>query len=154
MRGGDMSPIFSYRAKDKNGGYQDGRIEALNQNDVVDKLEAQGLCVVSLKEGINAINEYKEKNGVGKGNIVLIGIGIIIVVVLILSFSSSLATKKPCKVDGEKYELVKEETIKQFIDTLNNCEFARFAPGDSASTMENIFNEAVSIVSIIESELK
>jgi len=49
---------------------------------------------------------------------------------------------------------VKEETIKQFIDTLNNCEFARFAPGDSTSTMENIYNEAVSIVSIIESELK
>ena len=49
---------------------------------------------------------------------------------------------------------VKEETIKQFIDTLNNCEFARFAPGDSTSTMENIYNEAVSIVSKIESELK
>jgi len=49
---------------------------------------------------------------------------------------------------------VKEEIIKHFTDTLNNCEFARFAPGQGASAMENIYNEAVNIISIIESELK
>ncbi|MCD4683456.1 MAG: protein BatD, partial [Bacteroidales bacterium] len=49
---------------------------------------------------------------------------------------------------------VKEETINQFIETLNNCEFARFAPGDSSSKMENIYNEAVNIISLIENELK
>ena len=49
---------------------------------------------------------------------------------------------------------VKEEIIKQFTDTLNNCEFARFAPGQGASAMENIYNEAVNIISIIERELK
>ncbi len=49
---------------------------------------------------------------------------------------------------------VKEEIIKQFIDTLNNCEFARFAPGENASTMENIYNEAVNMISLMESELK
>ncbi len=53
-----------------------------------------------------------------------------------------------------KKKEVKEETIKQFIDTLNNCEFARFAPGDSTSAMENIYNEAINIVSMIENELK
>jgi len=56
--------------------------------------------------------------------------------------------------DSLKRKEVKEETITQFIDTLNNCEFARFAPGDSASTMENIYNESVNIISLIENELK
>jgi len=49
---------------------------------------------------------------------------------------------------------VKEETIKQFIETLNNCEYVRFAPGDSSSAMENIYNESVNIISLIENELK
>ncbi|MCB2221184.1 MAG: BatD family protein [Bacteroidetes bacterium] len=49
---------------------------------------------------------------------------------------------------------VKEETIKQFMDTLNNCEFARFAPGESHGTMENIYNEAVNIITLMEKELK
>jgi hypothetical protein len=49
---------------------------------------------------------------------------------------------------------VKEETIKQFIDALNNCEFARFAPGESGSDMQNIYDEGVNIISKIESELK
>lgn len=56
--------------------------------------------------------------------------------------------------DSLKKKEVKEETIAQFIETLNNCEFARFAPGGSASTMENIYNEAVNIISLIENELK
>lgn len=56
--------------------------------------------------------------------------------------------------DSLKKKEVKEETITQFIETLNNCEFARFAPGDSTSTMENIYNEAVNIISLIENELK
>ncbi len=49
---------------------------------------------------------------------------------------------------------VKEDSVKTFIDTLNNCEFARFAPGGSADTMENIYNEAVNAISLLESELK
>ena len=49
---------------------------------------------------------------------------------------------------------VNEEIINQFIQTLNNCEFARFAPGDSSKNMDNIYNEALEIVIIIEKELK
>lgn len=56
--------------------------------------------------------------------------------------------------DSLKKKEVKEETVTQFIETLNNCEFARFAPGDSTSTMEKIYNEAVNIISLIENELK
>ena len=49
---------------------------------------------------------------------------------------------------------VNEEIIRQFIDTLNNCEFARFAPGDSSSTIDKIYREALEIISKIERELK
>lgn len=49
---------------------------------------------------------------------------------------------------------VNEATIKQFIETLEHCEYARFAPGESNSAMDNIYNEAVKIISQIENELK
>ena len=49
---------------------------------------------------------------------------------------------------------VKEETISHFMDTLNHCEFARFAPGESGSDMKNIYDESVVIISKIEGELK
>ena len=49
---------------------------------------------------------------------------------------------------------VKEESINHFMDTLNHCEFARFAPGESGSDMKNIYDEAVGIISKIENELK
>jgi len=49
---------------------------------------------------------------------------------------------------------VKEETISQFIETLNNCEYARFAPGESHAAMENIYNEGIRIISIMEQELR
>ena len=49
---------------------------------------------------------------------------------------------------------VKEESINHFMETLNHCEFARFAPGESSSDMKNIYDEAVGIISKIESELK
>ena len=49
---------------------------------------------------------------------------------------------------------VNENTIKIFIETLNNCEFARFAPGDSNTTMEKIYNEGINIISHMERELR
>lgn len=49
---------------------------------------------------------------------------------------------------------VNEKSINQFIETLNNCDFARFAPGNPESTMEIIYNEALEIISKIERELK
>jgi hypothetical protein len=49
---------------------------------------------------------------------------------------------------------VKEETINQFTEVLNNCEFARFAPGDSQTAMDKIYNEAVNLISHMEREIK
>jgi uncharacterized membrane protein len=51
-------------------------------------------------------------------------------------------------------ENVKTETINTFIEVLNNCEFARFAPGDATSNMDSLYNQAVNAISLMESELK
>jgi len=49
---------------------------------------------------------------------------------------------------------VNDETIKGFIDTLNNIEFARFAPGDARGKMENIYSEALQAIMQAEKSLK
>ncbi len=49
---------------------------------------------------------------------------------------------------------VAEPIIHEFVSTLNNCEFARFAPGDKESMMENVYQQGFSIMSKIEDELK
>ncbi len=47
------------------------------------------------------------------------------------------------------------DTIRdKFIQILNNCEFARFAPAAANITMESIYNDAVAIISQTEQELK
>jgi len=49
---------------------------------------------------------------------------------------------------------VNSEIIKQLIDNLNNCEFARFAPENESVNMKKIYNEAIDIIKKIENELK
>ena len=49
---------------------------------------------------------------------------------------------------------VSEESIDSFIEVLNKCEFARFAPGESSNLMNEIYQDAILFISRIESELK
>ncbi len=49
---------------------------------------------------------------------------------------------------------VKDEIIQQFIETLNNTEFARFAPGEKSMIMEKTYHEALEIITRIERELR
>ncbi len=49
---------------------------------------------------------------------------------------------------------VAESIISQFIDTLNNTEYDRFAPGDKSQNKESIYNQALEIIIKIERELK
>jgi len=53
-----------------------------------------------------------------------------------------------------KNKQVKEEITNQFIVTLNDCEFARFAPGDESLKMDKIYKEAIDIILKTENELK
>lgn len=47
-----------------------------------------------------------------------------------------------------------DETINQFIETLNQTEFARFAPGSKTDNMEKIYSGALEIITKLEKELK
>jgi uncharacterized membrane protein len=49
---------------------------------------------------------------------------------------------------------VKDEIIQQFIATLNNTEYARFAPGEKTMIMEKTYQEALEIITRIERELR
>ena len=49
---------------------------------------------------------------------------------------------------------VGDEMIRRFTGVLESCEYARFAPGDKSGRMQEIYNEAVAVISNIEQELK
>ena len=60
--------------------------------------------------------------------------------------------------DNIEYELTKygvnEELIKEFIDALNQCEFARYAPGDENAAMDKVYSSAVDVISKMENSIK
>ena len=49
---------------------------------------------------------------------------------------------------------VSDELIKEFLDVLNNCEFARFAPSEMNLSMNKIYEEALAIISKMENSIK
>lgn len=49
---------------------------------------------------------------------------------------------------------VRQELIDKFVLTLNNCEYARFAPGDKSKVMDNLYTEALEVITQTEQELK
>ncbi len=49
---------------------------------------------------------------------------------------------------------VDKSLIKSFIEVLDNCEYARFAPGNKDTTMENIYKKGIEVISKIENNLK
>ncbi|MBW6460876.1 MAG: protein BatD, partial [Bacteroidales bacterium] len=49
---------------------------------------------------------------------------------------------------------VKEEMILNFTAVLENCEYARFAPGDKAEKMQEIYRDALAVITKMEQELK
>jgi hypothetical protein len=53
-----------------------------------------------------------------------------------------------------KGKSVGEESITEFTGVLDNCEYARFAPGDKTRKMNEIYDAALRIISKIENELK
>ena len=48
---------------------------------------------------------------------------------------------------------VNEEAVNAFIKALNDCEFARYAPGDAASNMQGVYNGAVDAIGKIEDNI-
>ena len=49
---------------------------------------------------------------------------------------------------------VASELIKDFIGTLNECEFARYAPGDQNEAMDKVYSSAVEVISKMENSIR
>jgi hypothetical protein len=49
---------------------------------------------------------------------------------------------------------IEPQLVQQFLQILDTCEFARYAPTESASQMENVYNEAISVITKIEQNIK
>lgn len=55
--------------------------------------------------------------------------------------------------DALQKKSVKEELITKFLIALHNCEFTRFAPGDKSQVMDNLYSEALIVITETEQEL-
>lgn len=49
---------------------------------------------------------------------------------------------------------VDDALIKEFLDALNNCEFARFAPGDDNQAMDKVYSASLEVISKMENSIK
>lgn len=49
---------------------------------------------------------------------------------------------------------VSEDLIKGFLDALNECEFARFAPGDESQAMDKVYSSSIEVMSKMENSIK
>ena len=49
---------------------------------------------------------------------------------------------------------VNDALIKEFLDALNNCEFARFAPGDDNQAMDKVYSASLEVISKMENSIK
>ena len=49
---------------------------------------------------------------------------------------------------------VSEELIKEFLNALNDCEFARFAPGDENQAMDKVYSSSIQVISKMENSIK
>lgn len=49
---------------------------------------------------------------------------------------------------------VNDELIKEFLNALNDCEFARFAPGDENQTMDKVYSSSMEVMSKMENSIK
>ena len=49
---------------------------------------------------------------------------------------------------------VSEELIKDFLNALNDCEFARFAPGDESQAMDEVYASSIEVISKMENSIK
>lgn len=49
---------------------------------------------------------------------------------------------------------VNDELIKEFLNALNDCEFARFAPGDESQAMDKVYSSSMEIISKMENSIK
>lgn len=70
-----------------------------------------------------------------------------------LSIPVSQLSKDNIEAELAKYG-VAEDVIKDFINALNECEFARYAPGDENEAMDKVYTTSVEAISKMENSIK
>ena len=70
-----------------------------------------------------------------------------------LSIPVSSLTKEKVSEELEKYNIENELTAK-FIEILNTCEFARFAPNSGMEEMGNLYDDTLNVISNLEDVFK
>lgn len=70
-----------------------------------------------------------------------------------LNIPVSQLSKDNIEDELTKYGVV-PELIKDFIGTLNECEFARYAPGNQNEAMDKVYSSAVEVISKMENSIK
>ena len=70
-----------------------------------------------------------------------------------LSIPTSLLSKDNIEEELHNYG-VSDTLIAEFLNVLNNCEFARFAPADVSQGMDKIYTEVLGIISKMENSIK
>ena len=49
---------------------------------------------------------------------------------------------------------VNEDLMKSFLDVLEECEFARFAPVESENSLENFYEKVITLIENVENSMK
>ena len=70
-----------------------------------------------------------------------------------LSIPVSQLSKDNIEEELQKHQ-VADELIKEFINNLNDCEFARYAPGNQDEKMDKIYSSAIDVISKMENSIK
>ena len=70
-----------------------------------------------------------------------------------LSIPVSQLSKDNIEMELSRYG-VSEELMKEFINALNECEFARYAPGDESEAMDKVYSASVEVISKMENSIK
>lgn len=70
-----------------------------------------------------------------------------------LNISQSELTKESVSVELSKYG-VGETLINEFLEIINTCEFARYAPNKSSGAMDKLFGETVDTIEKMENTIK
>ena len=55
--------------------------------------------------------------------------------------------------EAMKGQSVPDDLTQQFVDTLNSCEFARFAPGNAEEKMEDLYRRGIEVITKAEKVL-
>ena len=70
-----------------------------------------------------------------------------------LNMPVSQLSKDNIEEELQKHQ-VADELIRKFINNLNECEFARYAPGNQDEKMDKIYSSAIDVISKMENSIK